>query len=146
MQLRSPAPDDTDAVVDLLGDLGYPDQTGFADRLAAWARDARCGVTVLDDDGALVGLVAVTEQPSFHRAEPLAVVVSLVVSPRAQRAGVGRRLIGAAERFAREHGCAGMPLSSGLGRPEAHAFYRRLGFTERGETHVRYARPVPYGP
>ncbi|MCD2194368.1 GNAT family N-acetyltransferase [Actinomycetospora endophytica] len=141
---RHPTPADTDAVVALLGELGYPDEPGVGERLAAWAEDPRSEVTVVDDDGTLVGLVAVTAQPGFHHAEPLAVVVSLVVSSAARGGGVGRRLIDVAERFARDHGCAAIQLSSGLWRPEAHAFYQRLGFTDRGETHVRYARPVPY--
>ena len=142
--LRHPTPVDTDAVVGLLGELGYPGETGVAERLAAWAEDPRSEVTVLEDGGELVGLVAVTAQPGFHHAESLAVVVSLVVSTAARGGGEGRRLIDVAEGFAREHGCSAMQLSSGLWRPEAHAFYRRLGFTDRGETHVRYARPVPY--
>ena len=141
--LRRPTLDDTDAVVGLLGELGYPDESGVGERIAAWLADPVSDLTVVEDDGVLVGLVAVTAQPSFHHAEPLAVVVSLVVSSRARGGGVGRRLVDAAERFARECGCTSMQLSSGLWRPEAHAFYRRLGFTDRGETHVRYARPVP---
>jgi GNAT superfamily N-acetyltransferase len=143
--LRRPTLADTDAVAGLLGELGYPDEAGVGERVAAWAGDVRSEVTVAEDDGVLIGLIAVTAQPGFHHAEPLAVVVSLVVSSAARGSRVGRRLVDAAERFAREHGCTAMQLSSGLWRPEAHAFYRRLGFTDRGETHVRYARPVPYG-
>jgi GNAT superfamily N-acetyltransferase len=143
--LRRPTLADTDAVAGLLGELGHPDEAGVGERIAAWAGDVRSEVTVAEDDGVLIGLIAVTAQPGFHHAEPLAVVVSLVVSSAARGSRVGRRLVDAAERFAREHGCTAMQLSSGLWRPEAHAFYRRLGFTDRGETHVRYARPVPYG-
>ena len=142
--LRRPIPADSDAVEGLLADLGHPDQSGVAERIAAWTDDPRSEVTVIEENGALVGLVAMTAQPNFHRAEPLAVVVSLVVSSSARGSGIGRRLVEVAERFARGHGCSAIQLSSGLWRPEAHAFYLRLGFTDRGETHARYARPVPH--
>ncbi len=116
----------------------------MAERITAWNDDPAADLTVVEDDGVLVGLVAVIVQPSFHHAEPLAVVVSLVVSPAARGSGVGRVLVDVAERFARSRGCSALQLSSGRSRPEAHAFYRRLGFTDRCETHARYARPVPY--
>ena len=144
--LRRPTPDDADAVSGLLDELGHPGQVGVAERIAAWNADPDAELAVAaDGTGALVGLVAVTAQRTFHQPAPLAVVVSLVVSSRARGAGVGRELVDAAEEFARARGCSAIQLSSNRTRPEAHAFYRRLGFADRCATHARYVRPVPYG-
>lgn len=143
--LRRPTPADAEAVADLLTELGHPAGAGVDARIAAWNEDPVAELSVaVSGAGKVVGLVAVTTQPNFHRPEPLAVVVSLVVSSSARGTGVGRTLVDAAERFARERGCGSIQLSSGRWRPEAHAFYRRLGFTDRGETHVRYVRSVPF--
>ena len=143
--LRRPTTADTDAVVGLLAELGHPDQSGVAERITAWNEDPTSEVTVVEDgSGDLVGLVAVSVAPSFHRAAPVAVVVSLVVSSRARGGGVGRALMDVVERFARASGAANIQLSSRRTRPEAHAFYRRLGFVDRCDTHAQYVRTVPY--
>jgi GNAT superfamily N-acetyltransferase len=143
--LRRPTTADTDAVVALLAELGHPDQSDVGRRITAWNEDPTSEVTVVEDgSGDLVGLVAVSAQPSFHRAAPVAIVVSLVVSSQARGGGVGRALMDVVERFARSRGCTDIQLSSRRTRPEAHAFYGRLGFTDRCDTHAQYVRTVPY--
>lgn len=143
--LRRPTTADTDAVVALLAELGHPDQSDVGRRITAWNEDPTSEVTVVEDgSGDLVGLVAVSAQPSFHRAAPVAIVVSLVVSSQARGGGVGRALMDVVERFARSRGCTDIQLSSRRTRPDAHAFYGRLGFTDRCDTHAQYVRTVPY--
>src|SRR3990172_3441442 len=54
----------------------------------------------------------------------------LVVSKEARGRGIGRLLLDAATEWARERGCTHLQLSSGMGRADAHRFYRREGITE----------------
>jgi GNAT superfamily N-acetyltransferase len=57
---------------------------------------------------------------------------TLSVDPAAQGAGLGRRLMRAAENRARELGCQAMDIRVVNLRTELPAFYRRLGYTENG--------------
>lgn len=56
----------------------------------------------------------------------------LSVDPTLQRSGLGRRLMAAAEEFAREMGSHHMDLSVINLRTELPPFYRKLGYSEAG--------------
>jgi len=52
----------------------------------------------------------------------------MYVAPQARGRGVGRRLVGALEAWARELGHARAVLETGTSQPEAVALYRRCGY------------------
>lgn len=52
----------------------------------------------------------------------------LSVAPATQGTGLGRALIEAAERFARDHGCTVMDLEVASPRSELPDFYRKFGY------------------
>ena len=56
----------------------------------------------------------------------------LSVDPARQGGGVGRRLISAAESYAREHGCGHMDIRVVNLREELPPFYRGLGYAVTG--------------
>jgi GNAT superfamily N-acetyltransferase len=56
----------------------------------------------------------------------------LAVDPSQQRAGVGSRLMAAAEEYARANGCRAMDLQIVNVRDELLALYRKLGYVETG--------------
>ena len=56
----------------------------------------------------------------------------LSIDPPRQGKGLGRRLIEATEMRAREHGCRFMDIQIVNLREELPAYYRRLGYVERG--------------
>jgi GNAT superfamily N-acetyltransferase len=56
----------------------------------------------------------------------------LSIDPERQRAGLGARLVGAAEAWAREKGCRYMDLRIVNLREELPGFYRRMGYVEDG--------------
>ena len=67
----------------------------------------------------------------------------LSVDPARQRAGVGRRLIAAAEEFCREQGCRFMDISIVNLRTELPALYAKFGYREVGtETFPAEQMPV----
>jgi GNAT superfamily N-acetyltransferase len=61
----------------------------------------------------------------------------LSVDPTRQKSGLGRRLIAAAEEFAREMGAHHMDITVVNLRTELPPFYRKLGYTENGTEPVR---------
>jgi GNAT superfamily N-acetyltransferase len=60
-------------------------------------------------------------------------ISGLVVDEMMRSAGIGQRLLEAAEGWAREHGFDGISVRSNVIRERAHAFYERNGF-RRGKT------------
>jgi GNAT superfamily N-acetyltransferase len=56
----------------------------------------------------------------------------LSIDPRKQRQGLGRTLINAVEARARERGCLFMDIHIVNLREDLPAYYRRLGYEERG--------------
>jgi GNAT superfamily N-acetyltransferase len=56
----------------------------------------------------------------------------LAVDPAHQRAGMGSRLVAAAEEYCRAAGCVFMDLTTVNLRKELPGYYRRLGYVENG--------------
>ena len=79
-------------------------------------------------DGGVVGWVLI-HMYRLVTSDCLAQVAGLVVDENHRGQGVGALLMEAAEKWARERGCRGVILRSRVMRKEAHAFYRRLGYT-----------------
>ena len=66
----------------------------------------------------------------------------LAVDPSRQSSGVGRRLVGLAEQYAREQGCSVMDIRVVNLRTELQPFYRNLGYVERGTEQVSEPRAL----
>ena len=73
--------------------------------------------------------------------EETAEVVSIVVRTSRRREGIGRRLISAAETWARESGKARLLLHTDVVRTQAHAFYVALGHRE-ADTMIEFVRDL----
>jgi ribosomal protein S18 acetylase RimI-like enzyme len=96
-----------------------------------------------------VGLVAFAEIIKGSIKAPVAELqgaelVRLYVQPAAQRTGLGRRLLEAAERVAVDAACPLVWLTAWEHNHRAIAFYRRLGYSEVGVTTYRF-RNNTYG-
>ena len=86
---------------------------------------------VVEENGALVGCICV-ELQSDHSYLGL-----LSVEPSLQRVGLGRRLVAAAEEFARNMGSNRMELTVVHLRTELPAFYEKLGYKVVGTEPIR---------
>lgn len=90
-------------------------------------------------DGAPVGCVNVAK-----RDASLAYLGMLCIEPLCQARGLGRKMITAAERHARDtFGCTTIEMTVLEQRSELIAYYLRRGYTQTGE---RRAFPVPLDP
>jgi ribosomal protein S18 acetylase RimI-like enzyme len=121
-------------------------------RLDEWAwyvrqllRTPACGTLVPDatfvvdapERGGLAGVVMTTDVSAST-----AHIAQIVVSPHAQRAGLGRALLAAAIDLVRERGAARMTLMVAEDNGPAKALYARAGF-EAGPVFVYAERPLP---
>lgn len=138
---------DASMIVELLAELGYPDNDvdGVSRRIGEWAEDSDSAVLVAERNGRLLGLVAVTTIRYLEREGRLGRIVTLVVAEAARKQGIGRRLVADAEAVALSHGCVAMEVSSARSRTGAHAFYRDLGYEDKCEVGARFVRDLVPG-
>ncbi|HUX35162.1 MAG TPA: GNAT family N-acetyltransferase [Gemmatimonadaceae bacterium] len=130
----------TDAVrlSGLFAQLGYPaPPEELPARLALLADADNAVLVAVDGDGAAVALISLHRIPALHHARPNCYITALVVDESWRDAGVGRRLLAAAEAWARAHGCRRMSVTSAERRDDAHRFYEACGFPYTGR---RFAR------
>jgi GNAT superfamily N-acetyltransferase len=128
------------------GDSARQGWTHEADLLGGQRIDAEALYETLADpaqhvllafaDDRLIGSVTVSD-----KGDGIAYLGLLSVDPLSQAAGIGRRLIGEAERLARDRfGARLMEMTVVKQRGELIAFYERRGYALTGEE-----RPFPYG-
>ena len=138
INIRTAKAQDEDAILGLIPQLfqapgreapGYTEERGRTG--VRWAIERQDSDILLALDGErLVGLASVYADIQSIRYGPRCWLQDLVVSRDARSRGIGKALLDAATEWAREHGCTHLQLSSGLGRVDAHRFYRREGMDE----------------
>jgi len=137
--IRTATPADEEAILALLPQLfeapgarppSYTDERGRTGIRWAVERPEADILLALDGD-ALVGLASVYADIQSIRYGKRCWLQDLVVSKDARNRGIGRLLLDAATEWARDRGCTHLELSSGMGRVDAHRFYRREGMTEQ---------------
>lgn len=140
--IREAQPSDARGVGELLTQLGYPLSTAeAAGRLARGNQAA----FVADTERRLVGLLTVWSQLLIARARPVARVTAMVVRCETRGQGIGTALMERAVQWARDAGCEGVELTSGMRaeREPAHRFYEALGFHR---TAYRFWLPITEDP
>lgn len=121
--------DDSEVVAALAGQLGYPATRAEIER-RFHSIDGHPDSRVLvaeGPDGKALGWIHVFGNHLLE-SEGNAEVGGLVVDSRARGQGIGRRLMDAAEAWAREHGYTGVSVRSNTIRLETHKFYQHLGY------------------
>jgi GNAT superfamily N-acetyltransferase len=138
--LRPASLDDAAAIAALVGELGYSASAGdIAARLPLLLDSDRYFLVVAAAaDGALLGLINAERRLNIESGTAYE-ITGLVVASSARRARVGSALVAAAEAWACAHGARAMRVRSNVVRPEAHAFYARLGYGLQKTQHC-YAR------
>jgi GNAT superfamily N-acetyltransferase len=141
--IRPASIDDAAAIATLVGELGYsagPDD--IKARLPLLLDSDRYFLAVATtSDGRLLGLVNAERRLNIESGTSFE-LTGLVVASCERRSGVGSALVAAAEAWARARGATSMRVRSNVVRPEAHAFYARLGYGLQKTQHC-YSRPLP---
>jgi GNAT superfamily N-acetyltransferase len=94
-----------------------------------------------EDASGVVAVIALATRPfrSWKKQlwarpdQPALGVFDLSVHPLVWRQGVGRALMRFAERMARTRGLPWVRLDAFADNPDSNAFYRRIGYDERGQ-------------
>jgi len=144
--IRSATDADALSISFLLEDLGYPIEPSLiVEKLAAirdsplnrvWVVELRANA-VLGERETLAGVLSFHAIPLLHKVGGLGRITALVVHPKLRGKGIGRRLVGVAEHFARDIHCERLEVTSGEHRHDAHRFYTGLGFSPRSARFVK---------
>jgi GNAT superfamily N-acetyltransferase len=140
---------DAAEVARLSGQLGYPaTEGGIGERFARLAEDADAEVLVAcsgdGDGGAVLGWLHVAA-PRDLVSPRYAEVRALIVDEPARGRGIGRRLLEAAEAWARERGLDTIRVRSNTVRERARAFYERAGYRVTKTQH-QFNKPLAVRP
>jgi ribosomal protein S18 acetylase RimI-like enzyme len=137
IELRPARPGDEAAIATLFTDEGYP--AGPSDILARLERfgTPESRVIVAEHDGSILGFIAVHAMARFEHDDSIVRILALVVDAGARERGVGRALMGEAERIGRELGAAFVELTAGHHRPEARHLYESLGYDATVTAYLR---------
>lgn len=143
LQIRTARRDDLPAIIGLLADdilgearedAGETLPSAYVTAFDAIAADARNELMVVDDAGAVVGVLQLTFIPSLtHRGGERAQIEGVRVAASHRSQGIGRRMFDWAIERARQRGCRIVQLTTDKRRPDAHRFYASLGFVASHE-------------
>ncbi len=137
MTLRAATTADAEAIATLFTDEGYPaGPSDIAERLARFTPPDGA-VIVAEHEGALLGFIALHALPRFEHGDSIVRILALVVDAGARERGVGRALIGEAERLGTERGAAFVELTAGHHRPDARHLYESLGYDATVAAYLR---------
>jgi ribosomal protein S18 acetylase RimI-like enzyme len=140
LDLRSARPEDSAAIAELLGELGYPSTPEqAAERIERIASDPTTWLVVAELVGEIAGFGVLHVQNLVERDQPGVEVAGLVVGERFRRRGIGAMLMQALEDEARARGGRVLVLNTAHRRADAHAFYEALGYEHTGR---RYAKEL----
>lgn len=133
--VRPLVPADHPAWVRLRGEL-WPDLAsealaGEAAALADHSPDY-CAFVAETTEGEMVGFLEASLRPWAEgcATQPVGYVEGWYVRPAFRKRGLGRRLVEAAEAWARSRGCSEMASDALVDNHESHAAHRRLGYEE----------------
>lgn len=125
--VREALKSDAARVAVLSAQLGYPISEEHARaRLSELNAERTVLVAVVPRAGVVgwIGVSASVTLTSSDRAE----IEGLVVEDEYRSNGIGKLLLDAAERWARQRGCTAMRVLSNVVRDRAHRFYERWGY------------------
>ena len=127
-RLRKANEADAEAIAALCDELGYtarPEE--IVERLGEVLEQLDYLVLVADAEGKLCGWLQAHSSwtvESGFRVE----ILGMVVASWARRRGVGRSLVGEAEKWGTALGAKTIVVRSNVNRVESHEFYRRVGY------------------
>jgi|JI9StandDraft_1071089.scaffolds.fasta_scaffold10315_3 ribosomal-protein-alanine N-acetyltransferase len=143
--LREVQISDAPSLVPLMDQLGYPiDEKTLCENIQKYLSLPTQKAWVAESTGQIAGCIAVAITNYFHRPGSFLRVITMVVDNGYRRSGIGRTLMSLAEKFAKDHGCSHVELTSGMHREKlgSHKFYQSLGYIALNESKKYFAKKL----
>ena len=127
LNIRRAKESDIASLAQLAGELGYRTTTAEMNkRFKELSRNSQDGIFVAEFDD-VVGWIHVSLIQSLE-SDPFAEIHGLVVAEVHRNFGIGRRLVAAAEEWAKEKSCLRIRVRTNIIREKTRIFYKNLGF------------------
>lgn len=137
MQIRAAAHHDAEQIANLSGQLGYPVEIqNIHERLVELLRSPDHKIYVAEEKGIMLGWIS-CEKRLLLESGYIYEIVGLIVDKNARRKNIGRKLVEAAENWARSLSADVIRVRSNILREESHPFYEAIGFI-KGKTQHAY--------
>jgi GNAT superfamily N-acetyltransferase len=131
--IRRPETGDTEALADLMTQLGYPTRTSEMELRMETIRTNRNYATfVAVSDGKVCGMIGAFTRYTYEHNSPSANILALIVCEKMRGRGVGEALITAAENDLAKKNIRRLAVYTHFRRTRAHEFYEKLGYTKNG--------------
>lgn len=135
--LRQARDDDAERIAALFTDEGYPaGASDIVERLGRFA-SPHSRVVVAENEGEVLGFIALHALPRFEHSDRVIRVMALVVEAGVRDRGVGHQLMEEAERTGRELGAAFVEVTAGHHRADARHLYESLGYDATVAAYLR---------
>lgn len=130
MPIRNAKIADSEAIRDMLDQLGYPLTTKhIQDKLELLLNSPSDAVYVFEDNAQVVGFITLHFSIQLAFDHNFCEIGYFVVDSNVRSRGVGRQLEEKACQAAKEKGCDRINVFSMAHRANAHRFYERQGYT-----------------
>lgn len=131
MNIRTAKWEDTQAICDLLKQMGYPQPLALIQgKFEILHSDLKSQILIAEEEDKVCGFLSLYFIPQIALKGDFAKVCYLCVDENIRSKGVGHLLLQQAEQLARQSGCDLMELHSGEQRTLAHQFYLREGYVD----------------
>lgn len=131
MNIRTARIEDTDEIVELMKQLGYPvSQELIEQKLHDFESRSYDQVFVAEIESEMIGVISCHITSLFHQDGASGRITSLVVGREFKRGGIGRALVQKAEEYFLSNRCVKSEVTSGVQRKAAHSFYEACGYNE----------------
>lgn len=143
IRIRPAIKKDTNAILDLLYDLGRPrpknkpEKTYFGRQILRYTKDRDKKILVAESGSKIVGAVSMIFIPKLNRTSLELYIPEFVVAKGHRRSGIGKMLMNSCIDVAKKKGCFRIRLESGHQRKEAHRFYKKLRFDQSALTYTK---------
>ena len=115
-----------------LADAQQHDESSWRARAQRWTAAPHSGLLFAERDGAAVGMLGLTTDPSWV-PEGAVFVLAVYLQPGARGAGVLGQLVAHADGWARARGAGRLLLEVHEDNARALRAYERVGFTDTGQ-------------
>lgn len=131
MNIRAAKWEDTQAICNLLKQMGYPQPLALIqEKFEILHSDPKSQILIAEEEDKVCGFLSLYFIPQIALKGDFAKVCYLCVDENIRSKGVGHLLLQQAEQLARQLGCDRMELHSGEQRTLAHQFYLREGYVD----------------
>jgi ribosomal protein S18 acetylase RimI-like enzyme len=136
--IRSASEKDVPLILDLLYELGRPKPKkdsqvdAFEKLITTYLSDSDKEILVAENQADVVGMVSIMYLHRLNQEFFEMYIPELIVTKSSQNQGIGKKLIEACIKLAKNKKCHRIRLESGNQRKESHIFYKNLGFDQSG--------------